>query len=245
MAPAPLGAWMKAKRAAGRRPPGGLYKRARRRRRAAVAAVIVALCVSAAGVTQLLSRSTHTPSSPRGPVTPTPSTTLPEGLRTGPPAVTLPTAAGTTPAVPSAGTPTPHSTTPGPTDPALQVITLLNAERTKGKCRPITYNSTLAKAAQVHSADMALRGYFDHVGPDGIGPGERLTAAGYRWSAYGENIARGQANPPAVVKAWVTNPHNRANIANCSFTQAGVGMYSAPGGPWWTLILASTGARAQ
>ncbi|MER7577496.1 CAP domain-containing protein [Streptomyces sp. NPDC126514] len=237
---------MTARRAAARRPAGSLYKRARRRRRAAVAAVIIALGVSAAGVTQLLSsRSPHTPGSPRGPVTATPSATPPGARPTGPPAVPLPTAAGTTPALPPPSSPASRPATPGPADPALQVITLLNAERTKGKCRPVTYDSTLAKAAQVHSADMALRGYFDHIGPDGIGPGERLTAAGYRWSAYGENIARGQTSPPALVKAWVTSPHNRANIANCSFTQAGVGTYAAPGGPWWTLILASTAPPAR
>ncbi|MFD0328838.1 CAP domain-containing protein [Streptacidiphilus monticola] len=50
----------------------------------------------------------------------------------------------------------------------------------------------------------------------------------------GENIARGQQTPAAVMDAWMHSPGHRANILNCSYHSLGVGAYFAPGGPWWT-----------
>ncbi|MFI9718166.1 sigma-70 family RNA polymerase sigma factor [Streptomyces sp. NPDC052396] len=117
---------------------------------------------------------------------------------------------------------------------AQQVIALVNAERGKVGCSPVRNNSQLAAAAQRHSDDMAARNFFDHTNPDGQGPGERITAAGYQWSTYGENIAYGQATPASVMDSWMHSPGHRANILNCSFKDLGVGINQAPGGPRWT-----------
>ncbi|MET7592080.1 CAP domain-containing protein [Streptomyces sp. NPDC005444] len=219
-------------RAAARRPPEGQWKRARRRRRAALVAIAIALCVSAAGLTQLFTRSLHDRGS-----APQTDQVVPSSQTVAPPP--SPTAGGVA-TEPPATTTTGHPATPGPTDPVVQAVTLLNAERVKAGCRAVTQNSTLSKAAQLHSADMVLRGYFGHTSPDGFGPGERLTAAGYRWASYGENIARGHQDTQSVVHAWISSPPNRANIVNCAFTEAGAGTYATSDGPVWTLILAST-----
>ncbi|MFI6982841.1 CAP domain-containing protein [Embleya sp. NPDC050154] len=111
---------------------------------------------------------------------------------------------------------------------------LTNAERAKHGCGPLTDNAKLQAAAQGHSHDMAKRGYFDHINPDGADSSRRISAAGYRWSASGENIAAGQASPAAVMNAWMASPGHRANILNCSFKDIGVGVDFAPGGPRWT-----------
>ncbi|MEU3826739.1 sigma-70 family RNA polymerase sigma factor [Streptomyces sp. NPDC029080] len=123
---------------------------------------------------------------------------------------------------------------PAPTGTVAQVIALVNKERASAGCGPVTEDTQLDQAAQGLSDDMAARGFFDHTDPDGNGPGERITATGYRWSTYGENIARGQQTPESVMDSWMNSPGHRANILNCSFKNIGVGVHNGSGGPWWT-----------
>lgn len=123
---------------------------------------------------------------------------------------------------------------PAGTSYSQEVTRLVNAERAKSGCGAMTLNSKLGKAAQGHSDDMAERDFFDHTNPDGEGPGDRVTAAGYRWSTYGENIAAGQGTPAAVMDSWMKSSGHRANILNCSFKEIGIGYRQGSGGPWWT-----------
>ncbi|WP_024756644.1 CAP domain-containing protein [Streptomyces exfoliatus] len=127
----------------------------------------------------------------------------------------------------------------GQSSAADQVVALVNEERAKAGCGPLTANATLTSAAQGHSDDMAARDFFDHTNPDGAGPGERVTAAGYPWSTYGENIAMGQSTPEEVMDSWMNSPGHRANILNCDFKEIGIGIHSS-GGPYWTQVF---GAR--
>lgn len=115
-----------------------------------------------------------------------------------------------------------------------QVVALVNRNRAKAGCRPLRVSPALHKAAQAHTEDMASRHVLDHRGADGDDPGARITAAGFRWSAWAENIAQGQASPPAVVTAWMNSSGHRANILNCRLTMIGVGVVRGSGGPWWT-----------
>lgn len=80
------------------------------------------------------------------------------------------------------------------------------------------------------------RDYFSHTSPDGSDPGDRVTAAGYRWSTYGENIAKGQSSPASVMDSWMNSPGHRANIVNCAFKEIGVGKQDSSGGPVWTQV---------
>ncbi|MEV5379800.1 sigma-70 family RNA polymerase sigma factor [Streptomyces nondiastaticus] len=134
----------------------------------------------------------------------------------------------------------PKAAGPGGGSLGQQVTALVNAERAKAGCSPLTENSTLDRAAQGHSDDMAARGFFNHTNPDGKGPGDRITAAGYSWSTYGENIAYGQQTPASVMDSWMNSDGHRKNILNCSFKEIGVGVNQAPGGPRWTQVF---GAR--
>ncbi|MEU7645084.1 sigma-70 family RNA polymerase sigma factor [Streptomyces huasconensis] len=138
----------------------------------------------------------------------------------------------------------PQAPDPAPAAPngtAEQVVALVNTERAKAGCGPVRSNGRLAAAATKHSADMAARDYFDHTSPDGTDPGDRITAAGYRWSTYGENIARGQRTPASVMESWMNSPGHRANILNCDFKELGVGIHNASGGPWWTQAFGTAG----
>jgi len=130
--------------------------------------------------------------------------------------------------------PAPAPPTPSASSDADQVLALVNTERAKEGCAPVTGNDQLTTAAQRHSEDMAAHDYFSHTSQDGSDPGERITAAGYRWSTYGENIAKGQRTPADVMNSWMNSPGHRANILNCSFRELGVGIRDSPGGIVWT-----------
>ncbi|AQY20527.1 hypothetical protein T261_07132 [Streptomyces lydicus] len=109
---------------------------------------------------------------------------------------------------------------------------LVNNERSKAGCAPLVVNAKLTKAAQAHSKDMADHRNMSHTGSDGSSPGDRITRAGYDWSAYGENVAYGYATPESVMKGWMSSPGHKRNILDCSFKEIGVGL--AQPGNYWT-----------
>ncbi|MFI8952112.1 CAP domain-containing protein [Streptomyces sp. NPDC053750] len=146
-----------------------------------------------------------------------------------------PSAAKPTPSAPAATTPaspsTPAATAPASGDVA-KVVELVNAERGKAGCSPVTVNAALTKAAQAHSEDMAATGTMSHSGSNGSSPEDRISNAGYNWSTYGENVAYGYETPEKVMAGWMSSPGHRENILNCEFKEIGVGL--AQPGSYWT-----------
>ncbi|WP_406455285.1 CAP domain-containing protein [Streptomyces sp. NBC_00876] len=127
-----------------------------------------------------------------------------------------------------------QSTAPAPgTSAEAAVLSLVNQERAKVGCSPVTASSSLASLAQNFSDDMAARGFFDHTDPDGKSPWDRAAKASVS-GLGGENIARGQADAAAVMAAWMNSDGHRANILNCDYKTLGVGVHFGAGGPWWT-----------
>ncbi|MFD4691935.1 CAP domain-containing protein [Streptomyces sp. NPDC058463] len=140
------------------------------------------------------------------------------------------------PAAPKKPSATPSRRTAAPTaDTSAQaeVLALVNQERAKVGCRPVTASASLNALAQSFSEDMAARGFFGHTDPDGATPWDRADKAGVE-GLGGENIARGQADAQAVMDAWMNSDGHRANILNCDYTTLGVGVELGSGGPWWT-----------
>jgi uncharacterized protein YkwD len=117
-------------------------------------------------------------------------------------------------------------------------VALVNAERAKAGCPALTVDSALTEAAQEHSEDMAAHRNMSHTGSDGSSPADRITGAGYDWSAYGENVAYGYATPEKVMAGWMSSPGHRANILDCGFKEIGVGL--AQPGSYWTQDFAAT-----
>jgi len=99
----------------------------------------------------------------------------------------------------------------------------------------VVWNDQLAKAAYDHSVDMNTHDYFSHTGLDGSSPGQRITAAGYHWTSYGENIANGYLNEQAVMNAWLGSEGHCKNIMNGGYKDMGVGR----DGNYWTQIFAT------
>lgn len=155
-------------------------------------------------------------------------TTAPKPRVTASPSTRKPTTAPSTAPSPSS-TPKPTATASGA---VARVVELVNAERGKVGCSALTLNTTLSKVAQAHSEDMARHQNMSHTGSDGSAPGDRITSAGYTWSAYGENVAYGYASPEQVMAGWMASPGHKANILNCAFKEIGVGL--AQPGSYWT-----------
>jgi uncharacterized protein YkwD len=93
---------------------------------------------------------------------------------------------------------------------------------------PLTWRCELKSAALAHSRDMANNNFFNHTGSDGRSAGDRMTSAGYRWSAWGENIAAGipLSGVSAVMQAWIDSPGHCANLMGSIFTNFGAAKYS-------------------
>ncbi|MFC8014675.1 CAP domain-containing protein [Streptomyces cinereoruber] len=114
-----------------------------------------------------------------------------------------------------------------------EVVALTNTERTRAGCRPLRADKHLRAAAQGHAADMAARGYYEHMSPEGRDGGDRMKGAGYAWSTWAENIHRGPKTPARAVADWMGSSGHRANILNCSLKDIGVGVAVTSNGPWW------------
>ncbi|MBD3551188.1 CAP domain-containing protein [Streptomyces sp. SP18CM02] len=133
----------------------------------------------------------------------------------------------------AAPTPT-KKPTPSPTDASArsEVLALVNQERAKVGCSPLSTSAPLTSLAQNYSEDMAARGFFDHTDPDGDTPWDRAAEAGIQ-GLGAENIARGQSDAQAVMDAWMNSEGHRTNILNCDYKTIGIGIHEGSGGPWW------------
>ncbi len=97
-----------------------------------------------------------------------------------------------------------------------------NASRVEVGQNELTENATLAYAAQLKANDMAEKGYFAHVSPDGTTPWYWIQRAGYSYSDAGENLAVNFVDSEEVHNAWMNSPTHRANILRDGFTEIGI-----------------------
>jgi uncharacterized protein YkwD len=114
------------------------------------------------------------------------------------------------------------------------VLCIVNAERTVRGLPPVATEARLEAAAQGHSDDMAARGYFDHVSPEGAGPDARVSATGYPFASLHENIAFGQRTAREVMEDWIRSPTHCPGILAPEVIHLGVGIAPRSGrGPHW------------
>lgn len=106
---------------------------------------------------------------------------------------------------------------------------------------PLAFHARLIDAARGHSRDMLQHMFQGHTGSDGSNPGGRLTAAGYLWAAYGENVF---AYAESVLHGhagffvdWGFGPGgmqqprgHRDAIMNAGFREAGIGVVQGRNG---------------
>ena len=105
----------------------------------------------------------------------------------------------------------------------VEVVRLVNTERTKRGLSPLVENWQLSRVARYKSQDMKDGGYFSHTSPTYGSPYQMMKSFGISYRTAGENIARGQRTAQEVVSAWMNSSGHRANILNSSYTEIGVG----------------------
>ena len=105
------------------------------------------------------------------------------------------------------------------------VITeLTNTTRATQEAAPIVEDPLLSLAAQAKADDMARRGYFSHIDPDGIAPWAWFDAVDYTYRYAGENLAVNFTDSTDIEKAWVASPPHYANLIKPQYTRTGVGL---------------------
>ncbi|TSD05265.1 MAG: hypothetical protein Greene07147_586 [Parcubacteria group bacterium Greene0714_7] len=100
---------------------------------------------------------------------------------------------------------------------------LTNNDRATNGVGTLTEEPLLTQAAEKKAADMAAKGYFAHVAPDGTTPWYWLDLVGYNYTYAGENLAVNFTDSKDVEDAWMKSPTHRANIVKSEFTRIGIG----------------------
>lgn len=104
------------------------------------------------------------------------------------------------------------------------VIAFTNDDRAQYLLPGLRESAALDAAAQAKARDMADKGYFSHVGPDGAEPWKWIEEAGYGYTYAGENLAVHFSDSSEVVDAWMASPSHRQNILASEYSDIGVGI---------------------
>ncbi len=137
--------------------------------------------------------------------------------------------------------------------PAGNLLDRINEKRVAAGCAPVTGNDQLRVAAEGHAVDIRDHpGHFGapgtspplndiHTGTDGSNIGARINAAGYSPKSLWGEIVYTASGPPhnteqATIDWWMKSPPHRANIENCGFKDAGVGLLYPNGVEWIAVV---------
>lgn len=142
-----------------------------------------------------------------------------------------------------------------------QLATLMKQARDQRR-RSLNYNPILAKVARARAYDMARRGYFDHVNPEGIGPNYQLISAGYTLGkGYSkgksansvESIACGGQTAADPWADWMLSTAHRTHVLGlkgfyAEQTEYGIGhayVEGSPYGHYWVVITAKPVSQSK
>lgn len=131
---------------------------------------------------------------------------------------------------------------------AQSVFRTINRERAAHHLVALRWNAALASVAHAHNVDMSRLGSLSHQLPGEPTIGVQISAAGYAWRAYGENLAAGMDMSLTGVlnlqrmlfNEVAPNDQHRLNILNRGFRAVGVDvrMDAVHGMVWITEVFA-------
>ena len=102
------------------------------------------------------------------------------------------------------------------------IIDLTNKYRAENRTFPLVANPLLEQAAKLKAEDMAQRGYFSHLTPEGKDLTHFLNQAGYNYKYAGENLAVNFFDSTEVTDAWVKSFSHRDNLVKNKYIEIGV-----------------------
>lgn len=117
----------------------------------------------------------------------------------------------------------------GMTEKELEMLGLVNEERSKLGLNPLEPDMELVQLARMKAQDMIDLGYFAHQSPTYGSPFDMMRAAGITYRTAGENLAGASTVARAHVALMNSEGHRR-NILNPAFDHVGIGIIE--GGPY-------------
>jgi uncharacterized protein YkwD len=117
------------------------------------------------------------------------------------------------------------------------LLDALNTVRRRHGREPLAPSRELTAAAELHTATMLARGFFDHEAPGAPSFWRRIArfyrSAGYDYWAVGENLAYGSPDlePLEAVHEWLASPTHRRNLLWGRWRQIGLAAVRVPAGP--------------
>lgn len=125
-----------------------------------------------------------------------------------------------------------------------EFLGLLNEHRAGDGLMPVFDERACNTAARDYSQLMGEMNWFDHTGPDGSSPWDRMCDAGYNpacgpSTAVGENIAAGNGSAAATFEQWRTSPGHNRNMLDSRYRVVGIGRAEVPGSRYrfyWTNV---------
>jgi len=138
----------------------------------------------------------------------------------------------------------------------LQVLDRVNLVRARHGRVPLVSSAALTASAELHSARMVARGFFDHEAPGEAAFWHRIErfypSAGYDYWAVGENLAYGSPFLEAseAMEEWLASDSHRRNLLWARWREVGIAavhVQSAPGpfeGDPVTVITLDLGVRS-
>ena len=121
-------------------------------------------------------------------------------------------------------------------------VSELNDYRASHGLQPVTLNTQLIKASEVHAEDLAAHGIASHEGTDGSTHGQRVKRQGYRFTVAAENVATGQKSWPEVFQAWKDSEGHNRNLLLADATEFGIALVYEPDTlytTYWAMLMAA------
>ncbi|MCS7051264.1 MAG: CAP domain-containing protein, partial [Thermomicrobium sp.] len=125
---------------------------------------------------------------------------------------------------------------------AGRLAQVINETRRQYGLAPLSFDPVLTLIAQYRCDDMARRGYFAHVSPDGQTAFDLLAATGTPWRFAGETLQRNnyplERTAAEAARSHFASPSHRANQLDSRFTHFGVAEATASDGMhYYTVVL--------
>jgi uncharacterized protein YkwD len=125
---------------------------------------------------------------------------------------------------------------------AVRMIEAHNGQRSSTGLPSFAVDPALVRVAQERANDMAARGYFDHVSPNGETAFTLMDRYGIYYLAAGENIARNNYSAAETVavamEGFMNSPSHRANILEPGYSRIGVGVAYAGDMKYFAVVFA-------
>lgn len=126
-----------------------------------------------------------------------------------------------------------------------EIIDAVNSVRAQNGRAAVGACPRLDRVSQQYAQVMADTGHYDHTGPNGESPWDRMRAGGYDYRAAGENIAYGYPTAAEVHTGWVESDGHFRNMINGRVTDIGLGAAQSETGRWYWVQMFGAGGNCS